>query len=287
MFAISKKLLVLSLLAASAPLVACAAPYGEGEESGKQEKKDEALPPPPVFSAEGVTLEENQPDHAKGRFERHDAQIRFTIDRDRSTDTRHLVITRLSGEVLVDSTLKDHIDSSRYLDGRFTMVGRNDEEPQSSGDKEAFDLLTKSPEWKIIPELKTSLGAAGVAEELMSAPKVEGEGLKPNVYSKYSSTPWPDNQWYPLYSQESLSFYSWGFWATTVVAIVSYTGSRYYSADISVGPYGKTWLSGYGEGRYYFQWAGAYVNVRNPQIPLCSVYWPYTCADVREYVLIK
>src|SRR5690349_1634366 len=102
------------------------------------------------------------------------------------------------------------------------MVGRNDEEPQANGDKAAFDALTQSPEWKTVTELKTSLGAAGVAEDLMSAPKVDGEGLKPNVWSKFSNTSWPDNQWYPLNSMESLSFYSWGFWATTVVAIVSY-----------------------------------------------------------------
>jgi len=103
-------------LALSLPLAAvgCADAPPPGPEDAASEIPDASA----SYSAEGLTLEQNDPDAAKGRFERDGTTLVFSLTR--SDGTIRFALQRANGEPLLDSTLAGGVDTTVVLGGRAT-----------------------------------------------------------------------------------------------------------------------------------------------------------------------
>jgi hypothetical protein len=278
-------LTVSALVASSLVVGGCA------NEATDERPEDVELAPPaePAGSTEGLEIETSTPDRVEGRLARDGASIRFELTRDRASGARHVLLTRLSGEPLFESTLRDGIDRSTYLDGKVTTVGAMGEQPKQEGDAAAFDELSAMPEAKVVTQLKTALRGGGVDEELfqVSPPTATSApgALAPKVYGAGGNSPYPDNTWRILQGNSSISFYSWGFWATTAIVIAPFDNSG--AAQFRVGPTGYEYHHVTGTTYFYRQWWGAYVVLTNTEVPLCGVTYPWGCSEARLWVLVK
>lgn len=262
-------------LALSLPLAAvgCADAPPPGPEDAASEIPDASA----SYSAEGLTLEQNDPDAAKGRFERDGTTLVFSLTR--SDGTIRFALQRANGEPLLDSTLAGGVDTTVVLGGRAKVVGVPDaEEPRKEGDLAALDAIAASPEAKLIPELKEALLAKGVDKGLLARP-AGATGLAPQG--------WLSNGWAALVHGESIGFWSYSFWGTTTVWV-------YDENDPSGGEHhlkfqANAWSSEIVHGRGVYphrrQWWGAYVTVTNwYQRPCTLVYWPSVYACPRTMV---
>ncbi len=232
---------------------------------------------------DGLTLTENMADRVSGRFERDGAAISFELTR-HGTE-HHVLVWRESGEPLLESSLVGDYDTMTYFGGRATIKGRVNGEPdERTGDDAVFQELSSSLEAQLIPSLKEALLASDVDEALVRlAPSSTLDGIAPRSTIV-------EGGWYVLGFRESMGFWSWSFWGVTTVTLESYRD--YYN-----GPYKAVFqtphiawsqpehVSGYGHGTYRRQWGGTYVTVTNEWVPLCDVYNPSVCQDVRMYAI--
>jgi hypothetical protein len=217
------------------------------------------------FSSEGLTLETSDSDHLTGRFERNGVQLRF--DFQKNGDTRHVRFERSSGEPLLESTLKDGVDSSTLLGGKAYAQGEVFGAPTIQGQSDAFAELSAAPEALLLPELKEALIAGHVDEAFWSAEA-------PTAAGGLTTQRWFDGTYWHLSSGESIGFWSWSFWGWTTVVIASERdpANGFASAWFQVDLAGRRpeGVSGRGMQSYRRQWWGAHVTVGNDQIPLCN-----------------
>ena len=292
MFLTSSKSLVLGLIASvSLSLVACGGDVAS--ENSTDGSGEEARPPMPVLSAEGLALDVAERDHVSGRYERDGASIRFDIARDPQRDARHVVIRMPDGAPVFESTLEDGVDQSRFFGGRAEVKGAFGEEPTRTGDPEAIAELGRSAEGVPTLKLKDALEARGIDPALYryrAGPRVAAsEGtIHPNVYTSYGGAPggtsYPDNQWYFLPAQQTLTFFSWGFWATTAIY-----ASGQHQLSFQAGFARPEYVSSSTTQYYYRQWAGAWVTVKNERYPALCIYsgGRWYCPSSSAWVLVK
>jgi hypothetical protein len=254
---------------------------GETASEPASEPGDEAPgDPTAAMSADGLSLDVAEPDHAAGTFDRSGVGVRFDFRRE--GDVRHAVIATAEGSPLLDTKLAGGIDTTVYFGGKATAKGPVDGEIQEkTGDESAFAEVASAPEMKLLPELKEALLASHrVAEDLFRAAPAadDANGLSPQALG--------DGIYHRVYHGGTWGFWSWSWWGTTTVVIGRANNWTYgYFAGwfrTSMGAF--EYVNGYGRRSYARNWWGAYVTVGNNLAPLCSVSSPASCQDTSLYV---
>ena len=264
--------------------VACAAPHDDATGAGGAEGAASGHPADPRdgMSAEGLTVDQATSDRAAGRLVRDGITLGFELTRDGEARTARF--TSATGEPILESSLRDGVDTSRYFGGKATARGAvNGEVEEKTGDPAVFESLTSSPEAALIPKLKEALLASRrVNEDLFRAPsRGAGEGaLTPRALN--------DGQWQIVTRGNSYGFFSWSFWGTTNVIVGDYMDywGGFYRASFQAGLAGPEYVAGNGHNIYGRNWWGAWVNINTDHryVELCGIGDPY--CNYREWIWV-
>lgn len=251
--------------------VACTAAHGDATEPSGPEQGAPEHPADPRdgMSSKGLSVDDATGDHASGRFVRDGVTLTFAFTRDGEARTARF--SSGAGEPILESTLRDGVDTSRYFGGKATARGAvHGDIEEKTGDPAVFNALASSPEVALIPRLKEALLASrSVSEDLFRAPaRAEGAGVvTPRAIN--------DGHWQTVTPSNSYGFFSWSFWGTTNVIVGDYMDywGGLYRASFQAGAAGPEYVAGHGHDIYGRNWWGAFVTVTTDHryLELCGV----------------
>ena len=154
-----------------------------------------------------------------GTFDGAAAPVAFELSTD--GELRRVVLRDARGNLLVESTLADGIETSTYL-GRLTIYGRpRDTNPRVIGDRTAMAELALRPEAGALLALRDALAEHGLARELFAAPR-------PEMAPRY------------LAPGEHVTIATWSWWWSTMIDLWSWDGPARYQLEDGFGPLADT-----------------------------------------------
>src|SRR5262249_42545483 len=156
----------------------------------------------------------------------------------RTDDAQSLIVTRVSGELVIESTLQNGIDISVLFGGKAKLIGLIDAEPRTEGDPSALAALADSPEVKLLPELK----------EVLIASHADAGFYRPTAIGQKRDALWFDGIYEHVAYGESFGFWSWSFWGMTTVVVASEQdpSAGFFAVWFRAGLVGPEYQSGYG-----------------------------------------